>query len=240
MGVNAIFRPIRCEHQMVGVGAGNSRSGTPRTGYDQHHFSLSTIQELCSSACTSKSPSNLGFVVETRWYGSTGPHKLHLRSLNFSSADLSPGFTFISDLLRRRCSRHAEALSDQTVGILRRHGIAPAPRRSQTTSWKAEAAVSVRRGSPDIQSKSGQSRSPAAHPENVWLFIPAAMFRTIARQNSAHLFTSFRSVLAADGVKTPLARTLAEFSAYYHGERSNLTLRGDVVVAEDPSRGQRY
>src|SRR6202166_1128240 len=28
-------------------------------------------------------------------------------------------------------------LSDQTVGnILRRHGIAPAPKRSQTTSWK--------------------------------------------------------------------------------------------------------
>lgn len=34
------------------------------------------------------------------------------------------------------------SLSDQTVGsILRRHGITPAPKRSQTTSWKDSIAA---------------------------------------------------------------------------------------------------
>ena len=82
-------------------------------------------------------------------------------------------------------------LSDQAVGNrLRRHGIAPAPKRSQTTAWKdfiaahqdvlvgadfftvevlswwgpGDAAESTWRESPDIRTRHGWNRSPAARP----------------------------------------------------------------------------
>jgi hypothetical protein len=44
-------------------------------------------------------------------------------------------------------------LSDQTVGnILRRHGMAPAPKRSQTTSWKA-GGLGKRKVGPSVASR---------------------------------------------------------------------------------------
>jgi putative transposase len=52
-------------------------------------------------------------------------------------------------------------LSDQTVGnILRRHGIAPAPKRGQTTSWKDFIAAQVSGGTTSDTGRSYGSFAP--------------------------------------------------------------------------------
>jgi len=69
-------------------------------------------------------------------------------------------------------------LSDQTVkNILRRHGIAPAPKRSQVTSWKDFLAAHM-----NVLAGCDFFRRPGV------IFIPAAMCCTIATRSSALRF----------------------------------------------------
>jgi putative transposase len=97
-------------------------------------------------------------------------------------------------------------LSDQTIGnILRRHGIAPAPKRNRTTSWKDfisahKDVLAVLTSllwkcslyedwSPTIRITSGWNRSPAARPRRPGgTFIHAGIFCMIATRSSAHRF----------------------------------------------------
>jgi putative transposase len=182
-------------------------------------------------------------------------------------------------------------LSDQTVGnILRRHGIAPAPQRSRTTSWKdfISAHKDVLAGADfftvevltlrglvtyyvlffiHLESRRVSVAGITRHPDQDWM---EQIFRSATQETWGHLHpcryvlhdrdtkfcASFRSLLADGGVKTirlparspnmnafaerwvrsvkqeglsklilfgegPLSRTLAEFSAHYHGERNH-------------------
>src|ERR1700686_783373 len=127
--------------------------------------------------------------------------------------------------------------SDQTVGnILRRHGIAPAPKRSQTTSWKdfISAHMDVLAGADffTVEVLSwrglvtyyvlffihlGSRRVTVAgitrHPDQEWMeqIARSATQETWGYLDGCHYVlhdrdtkfcTSFRSVLAAGGVKT--------------------------------------
>ena len=182
-------------------------------------------------------------------------------------------------------------LSDQTVGnILRRHGVAPAPKRSQTTSWKdfIAAHMSVLAGADfftvevltwrglvtyyvlfflHLESRRVSVAGITRHPDQEWMQQIARSAtqetwgylhpcRYVLHDRDTKFCASFRSVLAAGGVKTiplparspnlnafaerwvrsakeeclsklilfgerPLTRTLAEFSAHYHGERNH-------------------
>jgi hypothetical protein len=182
-------------------------------------------------------------------------------------------------------------LSDQTVGnILRRHGIAPAPKRSQTTSWKdfITAHKDVLAGADfftvevlswrglvtyyvlfflHLESRRVSVAGITRHPDQEWMEQIARSAtqetwgyldgcRYVLHDRDTKFCASFRSVLAAGGVKTmalparspnlnafaerwvrsakeeclsklilfgegPLSRTLAEFSAHYHGERNH-------------------
>ena len=182
-------------------------------------------------------------------------------------------------------------LSDQTVGnILRRHGIAPAPKRSQTTSWKdfIAAHMSVLAGADfftvevltwrglvtyyvlfflHLESRRVTVAGITRHPDQEWMEQIARSAtqetcgylqpcRYVLHDRDTKFRPSFRSVLAAGGVKAillparspnlnasaerwvrsvkqeclsklilfserPLSRTLAEFSAHYHGERNH-------------------
>ena len=182
-------------------------------------------------------------------------------------------------------------LSDQTVGnILRRHGIAPAPKRGQTTSWRdfIAAHMDVMAGADfftvevltwrglvtyyvlfflHLESRRVSVAGITRHPDHEWLEQIARSAtqetwgylnrcRYVLHDRDTKFCASFRSVLAAGGVKTiplparspnlnafaerwvrsakqeclsklilfgegPLSRTLAEFSAHYHGERNH-------------------
>ena len=182
-------------------------------------------------------------------------------------------------------------LSDQTVGnILRRHGMAPAPKRSQTTSWKdfIAAHMNVLAGADfftvevltwrglvtyyvlffiHLESRRVRVAGITRHPDQEWMEQIARSAtqetwgylhpcRYVLHDRDTKFCASFRSVLAAGGVKSiplpakspnlnafaerwvrsvkqeclaklilfgerPLARTLAEFSAHYHGERNH-------------------
>jgi putative transposase len=182
-------------------------------------------------------------------------------------------------------------LSDQTVGnILRRHGIAPAPKRSQTTSWRdfIAAHMNVLAGADfftvevltwrglvtyyvlfflHLESRRVSVAGITRHPDQEWMDQIARSAtqetwgyldgcRYVLHDRDTKFCASFRSVLAGCGVKTialparspnlnafaerwvrsakqeclsklilfgegPLSRTLAEFSAHYHGERNH-------------------
>ena len=182
-------------------------------------------------------------------------------------------------------------LSDQTVGnILRRHGIAPAPKRCQTTSWKdfISAHMDVLAGADfftvevltwrglvtyyvlfflHLESRRVSVAGITRHPDEEWMQQMARnatqddrgqfnRCRYVLHDRDTKFCASFRSVLAAGGVKTialparspnlnafaerwirsvkqeclskvilcgegPLLRTVAEFSAHYHGERNH-------------------
>jgi putative transposase len=182
-------------------------------------------------------------------------------------------------------------LSDQTVGnILRRHRIAPAPKRSRTTSWKdfISAHKDVLAGADfftvevltlrglvtyyvlffiHLESRRVSVAGITKHPNEEWM---EQIARSATQEAWGHLHpcryvlhdrdtkfcAAFRSTLADGGVKTirlparspnlnafaerwvrsvkqeclsklilfgegPLLRTLAEFSAHYHGERNH-------------------
>jgi putative transposase len=182
-------------------------------------------------------------------------------------------------------------LSDQTVGnILRRHGIAPAPKRGQTTSWRdfIAAHMDVLAGADfftvevltwrglvtyyvlfflHLETRRVSVAGIPRHPDREWMEQIARSAtqetwgylhgcRYVQHDRDTKFCASFRSVLAAGGVKTiplparspnlnafaerlvrsakqeclsklilfgagPLSRTLAEFSAHYHGERNH-------------------
>jgi putative transposase len=182
-------------------------------------------------------------------------------------------------------------LSDQTVGnILRRHGVAPAPKRSQTTSWKdfITAHKDVLAGADfftvevlswrglvtyyvlfflHLESRRVSVAGITRHPDQEWMEQIARSAtqetwgyldgcRYVLHDRDTKFGASFQSVLAASGVKSlalparspnlnafaegwvrsvkeeclsklilfgegPLSRTLAEFSAHYHGERNH-------------------
>ena len=182
-------------------------------------------------------------------------------------------------------------LSGQTVGnILRRHGIAPAPKRSRTTSWKdfISAHMDVLAGADfftvevlswrglvtyyvlffiHLGSRRVRVAGITRHPDQEWM---EQIARSATQETWGYLYpcryilhdrdtkfcASFRSILAGSGVETlalparspnlnafaerwvrsakqeclsklilfgegPLLRTLAEFSAHYHGERNH-------------------
>jgi putative transposase len=173
--------------------------------------------------------------------------------------------------------------------ILSRHGIAPAPKKSQTTSWKdfIAAHMSVLAGADfftvevltwrglvtyyvlfflHLESRRVSVAGITRHPDREWMEQTARNAtqetwgylhpcRYVLHDRDAKFCASFRSVLAAGGVKAislparspnlnafaerwvpsakeeclsklilfgerPLARTLAEFCAHYHGERN--------------------
>src|SRR6266852_2510716 len=182
-------------------------------------------------------------------------------------------------------------LSDQTVkNILRRHGIAPAPKRSQVTSWKdfLAAHMNVLAGCDfftvevlswrglvtyyvlfflHLESRRVTVAGITRHPDEAWMeqigrsatqetwgYLDRC--RYVLHDRDTKFCASFRTVLAAGGVETiplparspnlnafaerwvrsakeeclsklilfgegPLARTLVEFSAHYHGERNH-------------------
>ena len=182
-------------------------------------------------------------------------------------------------------------LSDQTVGnILRRHGIAPAPKRSRTTSWKdfIAAHMDVLAGADfftvevlswrglvtyyvlffiHLESRRVSVAGITRHPDQEWMeqIARSATQETwglsgsmpLRSARSRHEVLRIVSVGAGGGgVKTiplparspnlnafaerwvrsakqeclsklilfgegPLSRTLAEFSAHYHGERNH-------------------
>ncbi len=128
-------------------------------------------------------------------------------------------------------------LSDQTVGnILRRHGIAPAPKRSQTTSWKdfIAAHMEVMAGADfftvevltwrglvtyyvlfflHLESRRVSVAGITRHPDQEWMEQIARSAtqetwgyldrcRYVLHDRDAKFCASFRSVLAAGGVKT--------------------------------------
>ena len=182
-------------------------------------------------------------------------------------------------------------IADQTAAgnILRRHGIAPAPKRSQTTTWRDFSAVhmSVMAGAnfftvevltwrgltyyvlffPHLESRRVSVAGITRHPDQAWM---EQIARSVTQQDWGYLrsyryvlhdrdikfYASFRSILADGGVAAiplparspnlnafaehwvgavkeeclsklilfgegPLSRTLAEFSAHYHGERNH-------------------
>jgi hypothetical protein len=193
-------------------------------------------------------------------------------------------------------------LSDQTVGnILRRHGIAPAPKRGQTTSWRdfIAAHMDVLAGADfftvevltwrglvtyyvlfflHLESRRVSVAGITRHPDQEWMEQIARSAtqetwgylkgcRYVLHDRDTKFCASFRSVLAAGGVKTiplparspnlnafaerwvrsvkqeclsklilfgagPLSRTLAEFSAHYHGE-SNHQGKGNKLLFPD-------
>src|SRR6202171_1042978 len=197
-------------------------------------------------------------------------------------------------------------LSDQTVGnILRRHGIAPAPKRSQTTSWKdfITAHKDVLAGADfftvevlswrglvtyyvlfflHLESRRVSVAGITRHPDQEWMEQIARSAtqetwgyldgcRYVLHDRDTKFCPSFRSVLAAGGVKTmalparspnlnafagrwvrsakeeclsklilfgegPLSRTLAEFSAHYHGERNHQG-KGNKLLFPEPGDG---
>ena len=64
--------------------------------------------------------------------------------------------------------------------------------------WKA--AASMWRGSPDIRIKSGLNRSPVSATEETWGYLDGC--RYVLHDRDTKFCASFRSVLAAGGVKT--------------------------------------
>jgi len=182
-------------------------------------------------------------------------------------------------------------LADQTVGnILRRHGIAPAPKRSRTTSWKDFISThkDVLAGVDfltvevltlrelvtyyvlffiHLDSRRVSVAGITRHPDQEWMEQIARSAtqetwgrlhpcRYVLHDRDTKFCASFRSTLADGGVKTirlparspnlnafaerwvrsvkqeclsklilfgegTLSRTLAEFSAHYHGERNH-------------------
>jgi putative transposase len=130
-------------------------------------------------------------------------------------------------------------LTDQTVGnILRRHGIAPAPKRSQTTSWKdfIAAHMNVLAGADffsvevltwrglvtnyvlfflHLESRRVSVAGITRHPDQEWMEQIARNAtqetwgylhpcRYVLHDRDAKFWASFRSVLAAGGMKTIL------------------------------------
>ena len=128
-------------------------------------------------------------------------------------------------------------ISDQTVGnILRRHGIAPAPKRSQNTTWKDFIAVHMAvlagvdfftvkvltwRGLVTyyvlfflhLESRRVNVAGITRHPDQAWMEQIARgatqeawgylhPCRTVLHDRDTKFSASFRSVLAAGGVKT--------------------------------------
>ncbi len=160
-------------------------------------------------------------------------------------------------------------VSDQTVGnILRRHGIAPAPKRGQTTSWKdfIAAHMSVLAGADfftvelltwrglvtyyvlfflHLETHRVNVAGITRHPDQAWMEQIARgatqeawgylrLCRAVLHDRDTKFCASFRSVLAAGGVKTiplpprsPNLNAFAErwvrsaISAHYHGERNH-------------------
>jgi putative transposase len=198
-------------------------------------------------------------------------------------------------------------LSDQTVGnILRRHGIAPAPKRGQTTTWKDSIAahMNVLAGADfftvevltwrglvtyyvlffiHLENRRVKVAGITRHPDQAWMeqIARSATQETWGYLEGCHhvlhdrdtkFCASFRSVLAEGGVKTiplparspnlnafaerwvrsvkqeclskvilfgegPLSRTLAEFTAHYHGERNHQGKGNKLLfpdVADEP------
>jgi putative transposase len=200
-------------------------------------------------------------------------------------------------------------VSDQTVGnILRRHGIAPAPKRSQTISWKDFIAthMSVLAGADfftvevltwrglvtyyvlfflHLETRRVNVTGITRHPDQAWMEQIARgatqetwgylhPCRAVLHDRDTKFCASFRSVLAAGGVKTiplpprspdlnafaerwvrsvkqeclsklilfgerPLARSLAEFSAHYHGERNHQGKGNKLLFPEAVGRPKR-
>jgi hypothetical protein len=128
-------------------------------------------------------------------------------------------------------------VSDQTVGnILRRHGIPPAPKRGQTTSWKdfIVAHMSVLAGADfftvevltwrglvtyyvlfflHLETRRINVAGITRHPDQAWMEQVARSAtqeawgylhpcRTVLHDRDTKFCASFRSVLAAGGVKT--------------------------------------
>src|SRR5580698_4574308 len=182
-------------------------------------------------------------------------------------------------------------VSDQTIGnILRRHGVGPAPKRSQITTWKDFLAAHMNvlvgcdffmvevltwRGLVTyyvlfflhLESRRVSVAGITRHPDQEWMeqiarsatqetwgYLEGCLY--VLHDRDTKFCPSFRSVLVAGGVKTmalparspnlnafaerwvrsakeeclsklilfgegPLSRTLAEFSAHYHGERNH-------------------
>jgi putative transposase len=141
-------------------------------------------------------------------------------------------------------------LSDQTVGnILRRHGIAPAPRRSQTTSWKdfIAAHMNVLTGADfftvevlswrglvtyyvlfflHLESRRVSVAGITRHPDQEWMEQIARSTtqetwgnlhprRYVLHDRDTKFCASFRSVLAAGGVKAiPLPARSPNLNAF--------------------------
>jgi putative transposase len=188
-------------------------------------------------------------------------------------------------------SNLGHSVSDQTVGnILRRHGIPPAPKRGQTTSWKdfIAAHMNVLAGADfftvevltwrglatyyvlfflHLESRRVNVAGITRHPDQEWMEQIARSAtqeswgylegcRCVLHDRDTKFCASSRSVLAEGGVETlllparnpnlnafaerwvrsvkqeclsklilfgaaPLSRTLAEFTAHYHGERNH-------------------
>src|SRR5580658_1790035 len=127
-------------------------------------------------------------------------------------------------------------LSDQTVGnILRRHGIAPAPKRSRTTSWRdfIAAHMNVLSGADfftlevltwrglvtyyvlffiHLESRRVNVAGITRHPDDEWMqqmarnatqdnWGPRSRCRYVLHDRDTKFSASFRSILAAGGVK---------------------------------------
>jgi putative transposase len=141
-------------------------------------------------------------------------------------------------------------LSDQTVGnILRRHGIAPAPKRSQTTSWKdfIAAHMDVLAGADfftvevltwrglvtyyvlfflHLESRRVSVAGITRHPDQEWMEQIARSAtqeswgylnrcRYVLHDRDTKFCASFRSVLAAGGVRTiPLPARSPNLNAF--------------------------
>ena len=141
-------------------------------------------------------------------------------------------------------------LSDQTVGnILRRHGIAPAPKRSQTTSWKdfIAAHMNVLAGADfftvevlswrglvtyyvlffiHLESRRVTVAGITRHPDQEWMEQIARSAtqetwgylhprRYVLHDRDTKFCASFRSVLAAGGVKAiPLPARSPNLNAF--------------------------
>jgi len=141
-------------------------------------------------------------------------------------------------------------LSDQTVGnILRRHGIAPAPKRSQTTSWRdfIAAHVNVMAGADfftvevlswrglvtyyvwffiQLESRRVSVAGITRHPDQEWMEQIARSAtqetwgylhpcRYVLHDRDTKFCASFRSVLAAGGVKSiPLPARSPNLNAF--------------------------
>ena len=174
-------------------------------------------------------------------------------------------------------------LSDQTVGnILRRHGIAPAPKRSQTTSWKDFIAAhkDVLAGADfftvevlswrglvtyyvlfflHLESRRVSVAGITRHPDQEWMEQIARSAtqetwgyldgcRYVLHDRDTKFCASFRSVLAAGGVKTIAASRQKSESERLCGTLGSVRQGGVSVEVDsvrrrpavaDPGRVQR-